>query len=232
MERVAFLIEHSGERVGCMLNPESLVVRRLAGVEPRRSAGGLFTGGALSDDPLLYTGGGSTELLLDLLFDTAVAGSSVTTEDVRELTGPLFRLAENPVAENDHRRPPLVRFVWGKSWNIPGIVAAIAERFERFTPAGAPTRSWLRMRFLRVPEASPAEARAMRRMPVSLSGQAGAHEVDSADRLDQIAQHHYGDPSVWRLLAAFNGLADPARIPPGRVIQVPPLSVLLKQTQP
>ncbi len=39
MERVAFLIEETGERIGCLLNPDSLVIRRSAGVQPRRSAG-------------------------------------------------------------------------------------------------------------------------------------------------------------------------------------------------
>jgi hypothetical protein len=55
MERVAFLIEDTGQRIGCLLNPESLVVRRTAGVQPRRSAGGALTGTSLPDDPLLFT---------------------------------------------------------------------------------------------------------------------------------------------------------------------------------
>ena len=29
MERVAFLVEDTGERIPCLLNPESLVVRRI-----------------------------------------------------------------------------------------------------------------------------------------------------------------------------------------------------------
>jgi hypothetical protein len=40
--------------------------------------------------------------------------------------------------------------IWGKSWNIPGIVVAVAERLEHFTAAGVPRRSWLRLRLLRV----------------------------------------------------------------------------------
>ena len=31
MERVAFLIEEANERLGCLLNPETLVLRRTAG---------------------------------------------------------------------------------------------------------------------------------------------------------------------------------------------------------
>src|SRR5262245_14288498 len=98
MERVAFLLP-SGERIGALLNPESLVVRRTAGLRPRSAVGGAITGGGPTDDPILFTGGGTTELLLELLFDVSLLGSSVQTEDVRDLTQPLWRLAENSVAE-------------------------------------------------------------------------------------------------------------------------------------
>lgn len=157
MERVAFLIEETNERLGCLLNPETLVMRRVAGVQPRRSATGQLTGTNLGDDPLLYTGGGKTELDLDLLFDVSLAGSSITTEDVRDLTGPLWNLAENSGREGEYGKPRVVRFVWGKAWNIPGVVVAIAERLEYFTASGAPRRAWLRMRLRRVAESVAAE---------------------------------------------------------------------------
>src|SRR4030067_1490373 len=95
MERAAFVIEDTNQRLECLLNPESLVVRRVAGVRSRASLGGKLTGARLAEDPLLYTGGGRTELELDLLFDVNLAGSSVASEDVRALTAPLWNLAEN-----------------------------------------------------------------------------------------------------------------------------------------
>src|SRR5690349_7080966 len=122
MERVAFLVEGTGERIGCLLNPESIIVRRTAGVRPRRSAAGLLTGAALADDPILYTGGGTTEIDLDLLFDVTLPGSSAPTvsstptgarpalpvlEDVRVLTGPLRQLAEGPVVTGESPAPPV-----------------------------------------------------------------------------------------------------------------------------
>ena len=118
MERVGFLLE-TGERLSCLLNPESIEIRRRAGVQPRRSVGGILTGRGLTDDPLLYTGGGSTEFKLDLLFDVSVAGSSLQTEDVRHLTLPLWRLAENAVGEDGYGRLPIVRFVWGRAGMFP-----------------------------------------------------------------------------------------------------------------
>ena len=241
MERVAFLLESTGERLGCLLNPESLVIRRAAGLQPRRSLGGALTRTASADDPLLFTGGGSTELTLDLLFDVSIAGSTVKTEDVRDLTRPLWELAENAAVVNGEARPPLVRFVWGKAWNLPGVVAAVAERLEHFTSGGTPRRSWLRMRLLRVAEppgapAQPApfapELAPPPALPAELTGTEEAlatHELiggageggGAGERLDELARRYLGDESLWRLIAAFNDIADPLRIPAGTVLRIP-----------
>ncbi len=247
MDRVGFLIEDSGERLGCLLNPETLEISRLAGLKPRLAAGGVLTGKGLKDDPLLFTGGGTTELKLDLLFDVNLGGSSIRTDDVRDLTGPLWQLAENAVDDEGFARMQVVRFVWGKAWNIPGLVAAIAERFEDFTAEGIPRRSWVRMRFLRVERPEALSPRPGSRAgdaevvtgqlppPEDLSpGRVGMREVlgapgprgeagVSGERLEAIAQRAYGDPSLWRWLAAFNRIDDPLHIPAGQVVQVPSL---------
>lgn len=294
MERVAFLIESTGERVACLLNPQTLVVRRTAGVRPRRSAGGLLSGRRLTDDPLLCTGGGVTELDLDLLFDvtlpdaapvgapsvaaaananaaSSLGGGLVTTRngpgadgtaplapavtDVRALTGPLRQLAENPPDGDDAQNaaaPPVVRFVWGKSWNIPGVIVAVAERFEHFTADGDPQRSWLRMRLLRVeepatpvapavsPEASllaPATSPPAELPPEAAAiepDQLAAHEVLGGgvegpggeplggQRMDEIATRYYGTPDAWRFICLFNDIDNPSGVPSGSVLRIPP----------
>lgn len=257
MERVAFLLEETNERLGCLLNPDSLVMRRVAGVLPSRSIGGQFTRVSLQDDPLLFTGGGRTELELHLLFDVSLAGSSIITTDVRDLTGPLWNLAENTRSANGsegYRRPPLVRFVWGKSWNISGIVAAVAERLEQFTADGAPQRSWLHMRLWRVserpPAASPGNAPFLAQSAQSLPTQTfspsdlgvstsnvpedrvQSHVVSAGERLDGISARYYSGQSaanassLWRLLATFNNLEDPLHLQPGSILRIPPLSAL------
>jgi len=250
VERVAFLVEDTGERIACMLNPEAMVVRRLAGVRQRRSAGGVLTGAGLADDTLLFTGGGMTELHLNLLFDVSLAGSSAKVDDVRDLTYPLWQLAENSGDEQNYGRPPLVRFVWGKTWNIPGIVAAVAERLDYFTPQGDPLRSWLRMRFLRVAEPGShalGELRPLRAIQLpeqvlpqpftqtgtvavqTSPGEFQVHQFVAGERLDQLVHQYYGyygHPSLWRWLATYNGLSDPLHIPPGTLVQIPPLNLL------
>ena len=259
MERVAFLLERSGERLGCLLNPESLVVRRTAGVRPRSSAGGSLSGAGLKDDPLVYTGGGVTELLLDLLFDVTLAGSSLATEDVRTLTRPLFELAEGEAAADGFSQPPIVRFVWGKQWNIPGVVTAVAERLEQFSAEGAPQRSWLRMRLVRVSEPEGNRA-ALAAPPPALAdldlapedmdvheviggGATGATERESeegqeiesgasAERLDEIAWRRYGDCRWWRLIARFNNVENPLEIAAGHLLRIPPLAAIRTASTP
>jgi hypothetical protein len=192
MERVAFLVEETNERLRCLLNPETLVLRRTAGVRPRQSAAGQVTGIGLADDPLLYTGGGRTELDLDLLFDVTLPGSSVTSEDVRDLTAPLWRLAENSQPTAGASRPPLVRLIWGKSWNIPGIIVAVAERLEHFTAAGVPRRSWLRLRLLRVETPAVSAAAAG---PVNLSLQTASVSLATPSALRVHERLGGSDPS-------------------------------------
>lgn len=261
MERVAFLLERSGERISCLLNPENLEARRMAGLRTRQGAGGFLTGLARSEDPLIATGGGVTEYDLHLLFDVEVAregrppSASATPDDptrvsgpaedddVRALTRPLWDLTENAIAADGFAAPPTVRFIWGKSWNIPGVVLHVAERLERFNVDGAPRRSWLSLRLRRVEETEPrpAPGRPVTPQFEAPSGLDGGDDqqfpavdvpVDNEglplERLDQIAADHYGDPGLWAGLAAINGIDDPLNIPDGTTITLPSLATVLE----
>jgi len=48
----------------------------------------------------------------------------------------------------------------------------------------------------------------------------------AGQRLDELAQQYYGDPSLWRLVASLNGIADPMQIPAGTVLRLPSASAL------
>ena len=251
MERVAFLIEDTGEYLGCLLNPESVVMTRSAGVEVRRSSGGRLTGAGMADDPLLFTGGGRTELRLDLLFDTDLALTERSVSDVRQLTRPIWRLAENSAEVEHQRRPPWVRFVWGRAWNIPGVVTEVAERFDRFGADGSPLRSWMRLVFVRIGQGADDEGGeawelAQRLPPVDLTGPAvGALAVvgDGSSggvpgvgpdapppvvnpvELGLLSQQAFGTPLLWKQLLTYNGVDDPASF--RGPLAVPPMGARL-----
>jgi len=240
MERVAFLIERSGERIECLLNPHTFTLSRSAGLRAQHTLGGVLTGTAEADSPLLATGGGVTELQLELLFDVDKLPNAGEDDSVQTLTGPLWDLAENSDEASGAGAPPVVRFVWGKAWNIATVVVSVAERFEQFTSSGIPRRSWVRMRLLRCSVSSDG---ADRPAPVASTWQGEPptlaphvapedlpiHDVEGGggggqtERIDQLAHRFYGNASLWRELAAFNGIDDPARIAPGTPLMVPPL---------
>jgi hypothetical protein len=238
MERVAFIVDATGERIDCLLNPETFEVKRLAGVRTRGSAGGALVGAGLADDPLLFTGGGRTEIVLDLVFDVDLIEARQAPEDVRALTRLLWRLAENSTQERGAVRPPLVRLVWGKTWNLPAVIVAVAERFDAFGPTGIPRRSWLRLKLLRVAESAQAAqasfdaelAASAAAAPVPAPGGAvqaigdgGSEPGYSGVRFDLLAEEALGNPTRWRLLAEHNRIANPLDVPAGTVLSVPPL---------
>lgn len=233
MERVAFLVDETGQRVDCLLNPETVQVTRLAGIRPRSAASGQITGQGLADDPLVFTGGGRTELVLDLLFDVDFAETQARPQDVRSLTRPLWMLSENSATEHGWVRPPLIRLVWGKTWNVPGIIVAIAERFDAFTLGGTPRRSWLRLKMVRVAESADAaqegfEAELAAASTPAAPGSAvvaagdGAAETGySGVRFDLLSHDALGSPLRWRLLAEHNQIANPFEVQAGTPLAVP-----------
>ena len=255
MDRAVFVMESDNSHLPCLLNPESVTVQRTAGVRLRALGSGPIVQDGSSYDSLLYTDGGRTELTLDLLFDVSLVsgiaqsnGSDATPapaiDDVRDLTRPLMELAQSNMPVGVEKTATFARFIWGKAWNLRGLVLAIAERLEYFTDAGVPQRSWLRMRFVVIPDDAEQDQEAKGpagELPVlldeekkidprevlghfTLSDAVTSLGDSSSERLDEIANSYYGNPALWRLIAVFNGIDDPLADHSGRLLQVPPAS--------
>lgn len=245
MDRVAFLLEATGERIACLLNPETLTVERTAGLVERAGGAGLFGEGAAGDDPLLATGGGRTAIEMELLFDLGLAGASDSNTGVRALTAPIHALAEASRPKGGRALPQAVRFVWGKAWNVRALVEVLAERFENFAADGSPRRSWMRLRLVRVAEEALPHTSTPTPPPASLLRQRAtapaAREAElqscrvvaplgsgaahgTSERLDLVAQREYGNPAYWRLIATFNELDDPGQLDRGARLLLPPAS--------
>jgi hypothetical protein len=242
MERVAFLVEPDDLRISCLLNPETVLVKRTAGIRTRESIGGPLSGTGMADAPLLFTGGGHTWLELELLFDVNLPGSSLRTHDVRDLSGVFFSLSENRTETDGVSRPPMVRMVWGKSWNIPGVVTHVAERLDCFSASGVPARSWLKLRMRRVadePVEFPVLYDWLNDLDTSLAilDRLETEDVPSDDReaavpfterLDILAQRFFGNPALWRFIAAVNRITDPLEYGVTITLRIPSLSELVK----
>jgi phage tail protein X len=247
MERVTFIVSSSGERISCWLNPEHLVQRRAAGVRRPWAGSGPVTGGLLTDDVLLHTGGGRTEIDLDLLFDTqlqneGVAMGAAVATDVRMITKQLWDLAENNTDRRDTARLDTMRVLWGKAFSYLVVVLSVAERLERFDESGTPSRSFLRLRLRRVPDPAPppvdavtsglpsnaeqaamAESAQPREFHIGLGAEVAEDgTLIGGERLDDLASRHYGNrPGLWRLIAEANGLDDAPFAPAGVPLIIP-----------
>jgi len=239
MERVAFLVETTGERLSCMLNPESLTLRHTAGIAVGALAGGDLAGRGAMAGRAVFTGGGLTEVELDLVFDISLAGDGpVRPQDVRDLTAPLTRLAANRSDDPASApQPPVLRFVWGKAWNLRAVVRALSERLENFDAAGRPRRSWLRLRLLELPEPDDSPASGPGPAPLgiadalplpgpveaALSLLTAPASATPGERIDEIAARVYGHPGLWRLIAQANDLDRPDLLPQGVALTIPAL---------
>lgn len=130
-------------RIRCQFNPGELVQAREAGLAQRPASLATLASHdsryGLQRPALRFTGQGRDTLTLQLLFETG--GTGQPRGDVRELTAPLFRLAE-PAAGHGEAPCPVDLF-WGKSWSFRGAIARVAERLDRFTPLGLATRAWI-----------------------------------------------------------------------------------------
>ena len=233
MERVAFLIEETNERLVALLNPESIQVRRTSGLRVLDGVPGTIAGAGGSDDLLIGTAGGRTEIELDLVFDVDMVQTQPAPTDVRDLTGPIWRLSENTT--DGHPQP--FRLIWGRRWNVPLVLEAVSERFDRFDRAGNPLRSWLSMRALRIAEAEEPPRGATSdivtafettpRAPSTPSGEAQSYVVaatgdDGRARADDLSDELFGSPENWRQVADQVDIDLLPWVLPGNVVTVDP----------
>ena len=65
------------------------------------------------------------------------------------------------------------------------------------------------------------------RRPAADRRAAASHRWSPATRWPRSPTREYGDPTLWRALAAFNGIDDPLRLPPGSTLLLPSADELL-----
>jgi nucleoid-associated protein YgaU len=116
---------------------------------------------------------------------------------------------------------PILLFSWGGGGGSAGlsykvVLEKVDIHFERFSSTGAPV--WAKVNLtLKEWEDAPLSTN-----PTS-GGQPGRtkHVVTAGDSIVRIANQSYGTPNAWRVVADVNGLDDPLRVRPGRLLDLP-----------
>ncbi len=202
--------EGGGESLTVMFNPSQYVFHRRNNWAPGRSTG-------QNIPQMRFTAGGSTTLQMDLWFDSTETGT-----DVRLNTGKLaqFMEAKPEFQQSGSRqgRPPKVQFTWGPLISFKAAITDLTLTFQLFKDDGTPLRAKATVIFTQVedPDAK------MWQNPTSggVSGER-VHWLGPRETLELVAYTELGDASLWRPLAAFNGIDDPLRLRPGTAVFLP-----------
>jgi len=188
------------------------------------------------DMPILQFVRGQTETLtLDLFFDSTEEGMGEEAKAVTEKTDQFYQLIK---IDRKTHAPPVCHFTWGEK-GFPGskltdqwesqnasrtngfqcIVESVRQRFTLFSPKGTPLRATLTVT-LREYKTLEQQIDQIR---FASPDHTHAHLVRQGDTLSRISGRVYKDPREWRHIAEHNKIADPLDLPPGAILELPPL---------
>lgn len=233
LERITFhRLDQAGSRVqgaavDAQLNPTEITFDKSAEIAEIAIPG--------LDAPILQFVRGATETLsLELFFDTTDAGTAGA--GVRPVTEETDRFYQLVKIDGETHAPPVLQVTWGAShhagskmtgpWSSQNresfqcVVESVQQRFTLFSPEGVPLRATLSVKLKEYKTLDQQVDQIHFRSP----DRTRSWVVASGDTLSGIAGEVYNEPGAWRAIAGHNGIEDPSRLPPGTVLEIPPLA--------
>jgi hypothetical protein len=171
------------------------------------------------------------KLTLELFFDSTSGGMGSGATPVTEVTDPVYALVK---PSSKGHAPPICLFVFGE--HFPGskvppeitgnkryafvcIVKSIRQTFTLFSSTGVPLRATLSLSLVEYKDPKDQPAQDNPQSPDRTHG----HVLQRREALWQVAARYYNRPDEWRAIAVHNGMDDPRRLVPGRMLTVPPI---------
>jgi hypothetical protein len=198
-----------GKSFVVQFNPESLKVTFANAIEPPK--GGDQAAGAGGQQ---FVGAGSTKLALQLWFD--VNAMEKPMDDVRRITkNVIYFMTPQKASDPKKKVPPGVRFQFG-TFIFDGIVEALEETIDFFSPDGKALRSAISLTFTK--------------QEILETGPEGQNTAESRPGIKPLASAKQGDSvqnmagkngkDDWQSIAAGNGIEDPMRMSPGALVDL------------
>jgi nucleoid-associated protein YgaU len=164
-----------------------------------------------------FTGAGPQTVQMEIWFDAWDAVDANVTRSVMTLFG--WTKPTPTSITKKLPRPPVLGFEWGSNQilaNLKFFLKSVNAKYVLFKPDGTPVRASATISLEEVPEDPP------KQNPSSGSRESRrSHLVGAGDSLHSVAWREYGDASLWRGIAAFNGIDDPLRVAAGTRLLVP-----------
>jgi Contractile injection system tube protein/LysM domain len=210
LEKVRIMVEHTGEQINVMFNPEKYTINKdnnfaSQGIPGRRG-------------PLLqFVQGNMRTLEMELFFDTYER-----RRDVRDETQRIVKLLD--IDANLHA-PPVLLISWA-SLQFRCVLARVNQEFNMFLDDGRPVRARLTVTFNEFINLD-REGKEIKRQTATFTK---VHVVTQGEILSGIASKHYENPQMWRPIAIASGLDDPRALFAGQTLQIPALPFVDPET--
>lgn len=172
------------------------------------------TRGSQTAGPPQYHGPEPCKMTLEMFFDERTKQGTSVLDAVEKLFSCCVPTDET--TQNKKGMPPIVVLHWGQVASFPGFITSVSAKYTLFTADGVPIRATCSVSVEELPAPWPPQNPTSGSYSVRRS-----HRVRGGDTLASIAYAEYGDPGMWRQLAAFNGIDDPLRCRPGTLVLVP-----------
>jgi nucleoid-associated protein YgaU len=199
----------------CQFNPKEITITKSASWS-RADAPHPDDGGPAAPE---YKNTGPRTIAMELLFDdwetTQTRGPGSVMRDIETLNR---WMSPTETSVQQHRpAPPIIALQWGGHRYFECFLKSLTIKFTMFRQDGTPCRATASCTFEETSEHLPLTN------PTSggLSGRR-SRQIGAGDTLHSIAYGEYGDPALWRGLAAVNDIDDPLRVGLGSSILVPP----------
>ncbi len=200
-------------KITFQFNPKEVTISKSAQWEKKPAKGAKKAG------PPEYKGADPCKLTLEMFFDSTLKSDKSVVDSVEQLFSccvPLDKTCPNKPM------PPLVVFKWGGITSFPAYVTQVNAKYTRFASNGIPIRAVCTVNLEEMP------SQAGKQNPTSgVLAVERVHTMIAGDTLALVAYQEYGDPAMWRPLAAYNRVDDPMRIAHGTQILLPAAETLL-----
>jgi hypothetical protein len=210
-----------GQSVEVQFNPETL--KLTFSNEIKQPEGGDQKAGT---DGLQFVGSSTTKLALQLWFDvTAMEKDPV--DDVRRLTAKVLYFMKPQPSDDDETKkvPPGVCFHWG-DFMFKGMVEALEESLEFFSPDGKPLRASLSLTLTQqqILEQKHEEGKGLVEVKPGHKppGHAPLKSAKQNESLQKMAGKNRKNNAKggWQAIAAANDIEDPLRMAPGQLVNL------------
>ena len=203
------------DEITFQFNPKEVTIQKSAKWERKPATGAKKAG------PPQFTGSEPCKLTLEMFFDATGTQDASVVATVEKLFG--CCVPTDKSAGNAKPSPPLVALHWGQITSFAAFVASVSAKYTLFSTDGIPIRALCSVSLEEMPvepwKQNPTSgALAVRR----------AHRMVDGDSLASVAFAEYGDPTMWRPLAAYNRIDDPLRVRAGTRLLLPPPAELIR----